>query len=256
MDISKDIMTHERRWLIDEKYDGVETSAFRGDLVRLAHGEPLAYLIGHIPYLDTTIFLDSRPLIPRSETEYWTGQAISEIKRREIPVTVLDLCAGSGCIGVAVLNAVPMARVDFCEINASHCATITKNLEVNTTDLKRVQIYRGDLFAEIAKTESRYDFILANPPYIARNQVGRIQKSVMAYEPAQALFGGADGMEYIARIITQAPQYLAKSGVLYIEHEPEQKQAIHALARSLAYTSCETHPDQWQTDRYTRLVQA
>jgi len=250
----------EHEWLLAEKYGGVETPEFLEDIKRLAVGEPLAYLIGHIPFLDATIFLDSRPFIPRPETECWVTRAIEEMraytsKKRGESLSVLDLCAGSGCIGVSVLKAVPDARIDFAEINARHHGTILKNLLANDIDPARARIFSGDLFAEIAKVETRYDFILANPPYIDPNRINRVQKSVIAHEPSQALFGGADGMEYISRILKEAPRYLAQSNVLYIEHEPEHTARIHTLAQSL-YASRETYADQWQINRYTRLARA
>jgi release factor glutamine methyltransferase len=227
--------------------------------------EPLAYLIGNIPFLDTTIFLDSHPLIPRPETEYWVEQAITDIRACALAharISILDLCAGSGCIGVAVLKALEKtmqdARVDFAEINAGHHSTIAKNILRNGIDPSRTRIYGGDIFSEIAKVGTQYDFILANPPYIDPKRIDRVQKSVIDYEPAEALFGGTDGMEYISRIIKEAPNYLASPGVLYIEHEPEQTKAIHTLAQSsllaLPYTSCKTYPDQYKTERYTRLT--
>jgi release factor glutamine methyltransferase len=250
----------EHAWLLAEKYGGVETAEFYGDLERLALEEPLAYLIGHVPFLDTTIFLDSKPLIPRPETEYWVEKAIGEIKSARIKNTVgepqvLDLCAGSGCIGVAVLKAVPEARVDFCEIDAGHHATIAKNISRNGVDSSRMRIFGGNLFSEIAEG-TVYDFILSNPPYIDPARADRVQKSVLDHEPASALFGGAGGMEYIARIIEEAPQHLAARGVLYIEHEPEQTKALHTLAQPFPYASRETYQDEWQLDRYTRLARA
>lgn len=221
--------------------------------------KPLAYRIGNIPFLDTTIFLDSRPLIPRPETEYWVGHAIEEIRgcaKAHPRISVLDLCAGSGCIGVAVLKDISQVSVDFAEIDADHHETIRKNLRENNIKRERARIYGGDLFSEIAKASPQYDFILANPPYIDPDKTYRVQKSVVQYESARALFGGAGGVEYITRIIKESPRYLARAGILYLEHEPEQTKRIHTLAQSLSYTSCETYQDQWQRERYTRLMWA
>ncbi len=259
MSADKNNREHEQAWLLKEKYASIETTAYFADLERLMHGEPIAYLIGHTPFLDTTIFLDSRPLIPRPETEYWVAQAITEMHAcgaeiREKPLSVLDLCAGSGCIGAAVLKAVPYARVDFAEIDTCHHETIGKNLRVNTIDPARAHIYGGDLFAELEKEKPQYDFILANPPYIDPTKVNRVETDVIEYEPHEALFGGIGGMEYICRIIRETHQYLAPGGLLYIEHEPEQTLGILTLAKSLPYASCNTYPDQYQRDRYTRLV--
>ena len=123
-------MSQDIEWLLKEKYQGEESVAFFADVKRMALGEPLGYLIGHVPFLDTTISLDSKPLIPRPETEFWVEKVITEIKLGSAgaPLRVLDLCAGSGCIGVAVAKAIPGATVDFSEIDAKHLPTITKNL--------------------------------------------------------------------------------------------------------------------------------
>ncbi len=242
-------------WLLKEKYNGTETDAYHADCARLTRGEPLAYVIGHIPFLETTISLDSRPLIPRAETEYWVERAIQELKSLKKDVYALDLCAGSGCIGVAVLKMLPVARVDFCEINARHHSDITHNIAQNGIDTARTHIYGGDLFAEIP-AHTRYDAILSNPPYIDPARSEHTHASVLEHEPHEALFGGVSGMEFIERILNDAPTYLLPSGILYIEHEPEQREEIHRIAARLPYISCETHTDQYGVPRYTRLKHA
>ena len=103
-------MTQEQHWLLKEKYHGEKTDGFFADCKRLALGEPLAYLIGWTPFLNTKIWLDSHPLIPRPETEFWVERAITSMRENAQdtlgflaePAKVLDLCAGSGCIGVAM----------------------------------------------------------------------------------------------------------------------------------------------------------
>ena len=93
---------------------------------------PEAYKIGWVPFIHTDIYLDSRPLIPRTETEYWVNEAIQEIKKSGVVAPrILDLCAGSGCIGVAVLKEIPEALVDFAEIDPTHHETIRKNITEN-----------------------------------------------------------------------------------------------------------------------------
>src|SRR5262245_12793069 len=95
----------ERIVLIRDKYGGDETRITKEDEERLASGEPLAYIIGHIPFLGLSISLRTKPLIPRSETEWWTEKLVGEI--REKSCAVLDLCAGSGAIGLAILKHCP-----------------------------------------------------------------------------------------------------------------------------------------------------
>lgn len=239
-------MNKDEAWLLNEKYNGMESAAFAEDCKRLAAGEPLAYLIGWVPFLDTKIALDSRPLIPRPETEYWVSEILTEIPEA---AHILDLCAGSGCIGVAVAKARMMARVDFSEIDARHHDTIAKNLAHNGITYERTRIFGGDLFEQVT---DRYDYILSNPPYIDP-ALDRTEESVRAFEPHHALYGGTEGMELVSRIIADAPRFLNPHGVLVIEHEPEQVESIRREADKAGFAT-ETHTDQFGVLRFTRLV--
>lgn len=238
-------------WLLEEKYNGKKTDRFFADCKKLALGEPLAYLIGHSPFLDCKIYLDSHPLIPRPETEYWVEKAIHTITSNVASNTrVLDLCAGSGCIGVAVAKALPQVKVDFSEIDESHIKTITKNISSNTLNADNYQVAHTSLFEAFPKT--KYDFILSNPPYIDAT-LNRADKSVVDHEPYLALFGGTDGMEIISKIIEEAPLHLNPGGQLWIEHEPEQSGMIRTTGSQNSF-SVRTHSDQYKIERYSILV--
>lgn len=249
--------SQEMEWLLKEKYRGEKSDAFFADCKRLALGEPLAYLIGHSPFLDCTIWLDGKPLIPRPETEYWVAEAIKVIQGGqtmslgigEHTPHILDLCAGSGCIGIAVAKALPEAHVDFGEIDVRLLPTIEKNLKENTIPLKRCNIVHTNLFSEVNK---QYDFILSNPPYIDET-LERTEASVVKHEPYVALFGGKDGLEVIKKIIEQAPAHLTTGGQLWLEHEPEQSETIIQLAEKVEF-SATTHKDQYGVERYSVLV--
>ena len=176
----------EEAWLLSEKYGGeksdlsacdltpAQAEAFFADCARLAAGEPLGYVIGFVPFLDCKIWLDSKPLIPRPETEYWTEKAIQEIKRVTPTASrILDLCAGSGAIGIAVAKAVGEADVTFGEIDKAHLATIGKNLTENHIDCTRYKVFQSDLFKNI---DGQFDYILTNPPYINK-EAGTVEIS-------------------------------------------------------------------------------
>jgi release factor glutamine methyltransferase len=232
-------MNKEIQWLINDKYNGkVEPQLeadFNNDLLRLQNGEPLAYVIGWVSFLGAKIYLDSLSLIPRAETEYWVANAINEIKDYikkydKENVKVLDLCAGSGCIGVVVLKNIEGAQVDFVEIDTVHHKTIQKNIIENITknniDASRTKIFGGNLFENVHNT---YDFILTNPPYINPEYMNDIQESVLKNEPHIALFGGSDGMQIVREILQNAPGFLNENGILYIEHEPHQADEIKSI---------------------------
>jgi HemK-like putative methylase len=243
-------MTRDEEWLLREKYVGEKSEAFFADRQRLTTGEPLAYIIGHQPFLNCTIWLDSRPLIPRPETEFWTEQAISRIKKQDNKSPkILDLCAGSGCIGVAVAVQIPTALIDFAEIDIAHFPTIKKNLLQNEISSRHTNIIESDLFTNIS---CRYDFILSNPPYIDKEK-NRTEPSVTEFEPHNALYGGHLGLVFIEKIINETRTHLAPNGQLWLEHEPEQTPTIHALAKSSGL-SVSTHQDQFGVERYSILV--
>lgn len=244
-------MNKEETWLLREKYAGRQTDDFLADCARLAAGEPLAYLIGYVPFLSCQIDLTGRPLIPRVETEFWVERAISAIRMQASSLHILDLCAGSGCIGVAVAKAMPEAGVDFVEIDARLLPTITNNLTTNGVHAERSHVFHSDLFTDVPDT-NRYHFILSNPPYIDRDS-GQTTNSVLDFEPHLALFGGQDGLEIITNIIRQAPDYINPNGQLWLEHEPEQCAAIAELGE-LAGFLVSHNTDQYGIQRYSVLT--
>lgn len=243
-------MPKEEQWLLNEKYNGLTCDEFYADCKRLALGEPLGYLIGHIPFLGATIYLDSKPLIPRPETEFWVEQACRVIREiGSISPRILDLCAGSGCIGVAVAMAVPDSHVDFSEIDAVHLPTILKNVQANDIANDRVSIFHTNLLEGLP---GGYDFILTNPPYIDMS-LNRTDENVLTHEPYLALSGGLAGMEIIEDVIKRAPLYLRLKGQLWIEHEPEQVSSISSLAKLHGF-SYAVHTDQYGIERFSVLV--
>lgn len=270
-------MTKDEQWLLDEKYGGKETAGYAADKERLAKGEPLAYLIGWQPFLGLKICLDSKPLIPRLETEWWTEQlmhAISGTLRRRcfiVPEGVstdraggtfsvendsvprnrmhelrfLDLCAGSGAIGCAALAILPDAQVYFGEIDPAHEATIQKNIHENNLDASRADIRIGNLFEPFG--DMRFDVIAANPPYIPSGRA--LPLSVADHEPALALFAGDDGLNLICRIAAELPTRLTLSGVAWIECDNEHIKAAAALFEACGL-SAEIRTDHYGTPRF------
>lgn len=248
-------MDQEAKWLLKEKYGGAESEAFRADLKRLAMGEPLGYVIGHVPFLGCQIYLDSKPLIPRLETEYWVEQAVTYVKSAATKSPrVLDLCAGSGCIGVAVAKLLPKAKVTFAEIDGAHLPTIEKNLIQNLSiDRKvlreRFKIVQSDLFDNVS---GKFDFILSNPPYIDPT-VDRTESSVKDHEPHLALYGGKDGLKISHTIINDSMTFLSPGGQLWLEHEPEQSEAVQRSAEAKGFRAS-THKDQYGVERFSVLM--
>ena len=209
---------------------------------------PEAYQIGWVPFLSTKIYLDSHPLIPRTETEWWCEQAIAAMKGLTTP-HVLDLFSGSGCVGVAVLYHVPQAFVDFGELEARHLSTIEKNITLNS-DGSRTRVFQTDIWSNVP---SAYDVVLANPPYLATSRNDRIEASVLKHEPHEALYAADDGYDLIQRTIDGLFSHLRPGGQCWIEHEPEHTARISVSARKLGLTAT-VHKDQYGVERYSVIL--
>lgn len=236
-------MIREEEWLLKEKYRGTVTEAFESDKKRLAFGEPLSYVIGSEPFLGLTIYLDSHPLIPRVETEWWTEKLITTVPK-DRPLCVLDLCAGSGAVGCALLSRLPKAQVYFGEVNPEHKKTILKNIRENHLDESRAHIGIGDLFEPFA--QMKFDVIAANPPYVPKDRV--LPASVALYEPSLAFHAGDDGLDVIRRIAKALREHLVKNGVAWIECDWGHAEATRELFVEEGMVGA-VHPDQYDKPR-------
>lgn len=230
-----------------DKYHNDPTVDITADLARVAAGEPLAYVIGWIPFLGVRIALDSHPLIPRPETEWWTEQLIAHLKDRfgTNPFTLLDLGAGSGAIGIAVLAHLPHAQVWFVEQDPAHSQQIRDNLTHNNLAPTRTTVCTGDLFAPLGST--RFDIIASNPPYIPDNRP--LDASVADFEPAAALFSGTDGLTLIRRIAATTPDHLMPGGELWLECDTTHTAQVQALLTAAGAADAAIHTDLYGRPR-------
>lgn len=234
--------------LARDRYHGDAARITADERARLACGEPLAYLIGWVPFLAARVRLDSRPLIPRPETEWWTERLIRRLAERfpEEPFTLLDLCAGSGCIGIAVLKALPNAQVAFAELDSKHRATIERSLAENGIATARASVRIGNLFEPLLPGE-RFDAIAANPPYIPAGRP--LPASVAGHEPAEALFAGPDGLDLVRRIAAHAAERLRPGGELWMECDLANAEAARELLTDAGAAAAEAIPDQFGRPR-------
>lgn len=214
--------------------------------------EPIEYVRGFTMFLGCKIDLSKKPLIPRPETEFWVGKAIKQISckfndRHNRKIGVLDIFAGSGCIGISILKHIKNAEVDFADIDPS---LIRAN--------KRYKVIKSDVFENI---KNKYDFIFANPPYIPTKNKNLVQKSVLNFESHSALFGGEDGLLYIRRFLRDAKNHLNPDGVIFMEFDgsagspqvPPQKSEIKKLSSKFGYKTCKFHKDQFGKYRWIML---
>jgi len=239
------IFALETQHLIRDKYAGDASRVTAEDIRRLATGEPLAYIIGWVPFCGTTIFLDSKPLIPRTETEWWTEQCITAMKTHEGPLQVLDLCSGSGCIGIAILAAIPDAQVTFADITDTHIRDIRTSLTASNIDPSRAAFATGNVWGALP-TSIQFNYIVTNPPYIPTNR--QLDSSVTDYEPSLALYAGEDGLTVITSIVSGARQWLTPGGEIWLECDVSHAQNVFTLFTRAGATAKIMH-DQYNRPR-------
>ena len=207
-------------------------------------------------FLNCKIDISKKVFQPRIETEFWVKKAIKELKIKspakfltEKKINILDIFAGSGCIGIAILKNIKNSFVDFVDIDKKAIEQIEVNLELNKIQKSRYRILRSNLFKKLK--DKKYDFILANPPYVAESRIFEVQKSVLEKEPGLALFGGRDGMKYIKRFLSGGKDYLKKGGTFYLEFDPGQKEKIEEICQAQGIRT-RFYRDQFRKWRFMR----
>ncbi len=185
----------------------------------LHHNMPLAYLLGSVPFCGLEIIIEPPILIPRPETEEWTAALIEKLQKlSNTALWILDLCTGSGCIALALADALPKAKIYGTDIN-DHALMLAKE-NARHNHISNVEFIRSDLFNDIP-SHFIFDLIVGNPPYIAHNQWQSLEPSVTQWEDKQALLAADDGMALIKKIIDRAPTYIKKNGELQDHHIPQ-----------------------------------
>ena len=170
---------------------------------------PLQYLIGWVPFGDLHIFVEPPVLIPRPETEEWTlriADTLRKLKNKKI--NILDLCTGTGCIGLALAHALPQAQVVTTDLSPYALALAKKNAAHN--NIKNITFIESDMFESIP-THNQFDLIVSNPPYISPKEYDQLDESVRAWEDPQALRAQDEGFALIRIIVEQSPAYLKEN---------------------------------------------
>lgn len=208
--------------------------------------EPLQYILGEQVFLGRSFRVDARVLIPRPETELLAERAVAALKRFPRAARALDLCCGSGCLGISLALEAPGAQVDAADFSADALAVARGNAERLGA---AVDFLQGDLWQAVAGRS--YSLIVSNPPYIPDGDCLNLQPEVMQ-EPAMALRGGADGLDFYRRIAAGLREHLLSGGVLFLEVGFGQAEAVaDMLAREGMTVSC--HQDYQQI---ARMVEA
>ena len=210
----------------DEILPEVARQKMRDLVKRRVHAEPVAYLVGTKEFYSLAFEVNRDVLIPRPDTELLVMEALRLVKEMSAPV-ILELGVGSGCIIAAIAVNHKSARVVGVELHAPTLQVAQRNLERHKV-ADRVELRLGDLFGPL-KPGEQFDMLVSNPPYIPTAEIQTLAPNVRNHEPHRALDGGADGLDFIRRIATEAPSCVRPGGWVLIEFSPEQAVAVRAL---------------------------
>ncbi len=191
---------------------------------RIVERKPVAYLTGEAWFAGLAFKVDERALVPRSPIAELIENGFTPwLDGRQVE-HALDLCTGSGCIGIAMAAHNPDWLVDCADISDAALALAEQNVHYQNVE-NRVRIVRSDLFAQL--DGRKYDLIVSNPPYVTEDEYSALPGEY-AYEPALGLKAGKDGLDFALRILEAAPRHLTEDGVLIVE-VGESEHALTAL---------------------------
>ena len=226
-----------------ELYAGEQICADVEDATaRLLAGEPLPYVLGEWEFYGLPLHVDKNVLIPRDDTCAVVGLAINQAIFLPADPRVLDLCTGSGCIGLAVASRIKDARVTLADISKDALAVAKKNITRNKLT-SRVSCVQVDALSPAPAFLGKFDMIVSNPPYITGPEMAELPLSVKNYEPHLALFGGRDGLDFYRSIADHYQKCLKPGGFLAFEFGMGQGDDVCAILKDFGYTILERTKD-------------
>ena len=221
-----------------------EEAARLGSLARQrAARVPLQYLAGRWPFLDLELAVGPGVLIPRADTEVVCEAAADRVRERPAP-RVLDLCAGTGALGLGVRSLVPAARVTLLEKSPEAFAYLRRNCAEQAARPGPAPVpVQGDVFTwQDSLPDRQLDLIVSNPPYLTGAEMAALQPEV-AFEPAMALAAGADGLDFYRHIAAAYRRPLRAGGWLVLEIGWRQDEAVRALLTAAGWADVGGQPD-------------
>jgi len=228
---------------------------------RRSSGEPVQYIMESQEFMGLEFIVNENVLIPRQDTETLVEDALEiintgtlrgedmDVKRKEWDI--LDLCTGSGAIGVSLARIANKVNVTCSDISEGAIKVAKENAQKHGV-AKSVKFEQGDLFKPFSKhfRKQRFDMIISNPPYIKSSVIPTLQKEVCEHEPISALDGGESGLDFYERIVSGVGDHLRKGGVLLLEIGHDQGEAVSGLlSRNGDFTSIRVLKDLANRDR-------
>ena len=209
----------------EQSLDNEQAERFTALVNRRAQGEPIAYILGHQAFYDRDFIVTPAVLIPRPETELLLEEAL--VFSRDRPrLTAVDVGTGSGALAVTFAAHKPEATVYATDTSAAALDVARRNVSRHEVDVRFMQ---GDLLAPLIEATIKVDLLMANLPYVARDELPRLD--VTKHEPALALDGGPDGLDLVRRLLAQAPDALNPGALVLLEIGAFQGPQTLALVR-------------------------
>jgi release factor glutamine methyltransferase len=215
---------------------------------RVTAGEPLAYILGEWEFYGLQLYVNQNVLIPRDDTVPVATLAINQALFLNKAPRILDLCTGSGCIGLAIASRVKDARVTLADLSKDALAVAKKNIQRHHLS-GRVTCVQTNALQMPNSFLGKYDLIVSNPPYITTEEMKSLEKSVVDFEPHLALHGGDDGLVFYRSIAANYKNALNPGGYLCFEYGDTQADAVCAILEENGYTILERSRDYNHIDR-------
>lgn len=211
-------------------------------------GEPLAYILGKWEFYGLNLDVNKNVLIPRADTELLTTITVKTLQAKMWKSRVLDLCAGSGCIGLAIASKVASSHVVMADISEDVLAVCRQNT-ISCSLTRNTTIALADALKEPPTLFGAFDVMVSNPPYIPTKDIEDLDVSVRDYEPHSALDGGEDGLKFFRSISKNWSRLLKPGGNLAFEVGIGQMDEVHDIMKENAFTNLKTHKDTQGIER-------
>ena len=237
------ILTEREIYAPENVVRGVEQG-----LRRLLEGEPLAYVMGNWEFYGLDLEVTPDVLIPRDDTCAVASLAIQKGLFLSTDPRILDLCCGSGCIGLAVASRLKDARVTLADLSKEALAVAKRNCARNKLS-GRVSCVQVNALEPAPGFLGKFDMIISNPPYITGNEMKQLPHSVIDYEPYMALYGGEDGLDFYRSIADHYTPALKPGGFLCLEFGMGQGNAVCRILEEKGYTILERTRDYNDRER-------
>ncbi len=241
--------THEQIIADREMYVSESACSELSALVqRVLAGEPLAYVLGEWEFHGMKLTVNPNVLIPRDDTCAVTDLAIQQALLLNDNPRILDLCTGSGCIGLAIAKKIPDAKVTLADISRQALDVAKKNVVAHKLT-GRVACVQADALEKPSSFLGKFDLIVSNPPYVTTREMLQLPDSVARYEPRLALHGGSDGLDFYRAITENFSAALKPHGYLCFEFGMGQGNAVCELLEMNGYTILERSRDYNDIER-------